>query len=509
MKYLPLGNQDFKELIDKNYIYVDKTKWLYDLLKVPKGIYFLSRPRRFGKTLTVSTLYHLFKGRKELFKDTYIYDKWDFAERPVVRLDMSRVISSQGLEGIEEGLNIIVNENASKNGVELVKNKAPYAFGELIQKLDNPALLIDEYDKLILNNIHKPDYVDQIREVLREFYGVIKSHESEFSFIFMTGISKFSKMSIFSELNNLTDLTLRKNYADMLGLSDEEVDRYFRDYIDKVKKERSISEDEFWIRLKDYYNGFSFDGEHFLYNPYSILNFFDTGEFRNYWFESGTPSFLVKWLKDKDITNDEIVDQTVDEDIFNSYEIENAPVVSFLFQSGYLTIKDKNEFGYTLNYPNEEVRRSFNKFFLEARYNIDLIKSKPYRIKIVKGLRKNNFSQVFNQFQSLISNIPYNLFSKKESYYHTVLLTLLWAAGIKTTAEDMSNLGRSDIVIEFGDDIYILELKRDSAEKALQQIKEKGYYKKFTGKDKNIYLVGLEIDDEQRNLVNYELEKIK
>ena len=507
MKFLPLGNQNFKELIDNDYIYVDKTKWIHKLLDVPKGIYFLSRPRRFGKTLTVSTLFHLFKGRKELFQGTYIYDKWDFEERPVIRLDMSQVNSVEGIEVLKQQLIKITSKQADLNNINITKSIYNDIFEELVEKLDNPVLLIDEYDKLILNNLHKPDYVDQIREVLREFYGVIKSHESNFSFIFMTGISKFSKMSIFSELNNLTDLTLRKKYSTMLGLTDEEIAENFQPYIQKVKEENNFTDEEFWIRLKDYYNGFSFDGENFVYNPYSILNFFDTGEFRNYWFESGTPSHLIKLIKNQNLKSTDFSTKRVSIDFTSRRPIESTSPESFLFQAGYLTIKNKEGEFYLLDYPNTEVRSSFNMLFLDSVYN--LRNEADLRYNIQKGLRNNDFQLVFNQFQNLFSSIPYNLFTDKESYYHTVLLTLLWATGIKTTAEDMSNLGRSDIVIEFGNDIYVLELKRDSAKKALQQIKEKGYYKKFTGQDKTIYLVGIEIDDEQRNLVDYEIEKIK
>jgi hypothetical protein len=506
MQKLPLGKQNFKDIIEGNFIYVDKTNWILQLLEkdVP---YFLSRPRRFGKTLTVSTLFHLFKGRQELFKDTYIYDKWDFTERPVIRLDMSEVNSSEGNKVLKNELLRVIKIQAKINNVDLSESLYSAAFQELIGELDNPAVLIDEYDKPILGNIHKPGYVDQIRETLKEFYGAIKNKESDLSFIFITGISKFSKMSIFSELNNLTDLTLRKGYTDMLGLSDTEIAENFREYIEQVKKEQNMSEDEFWTRLKDYYNGFSFDGEHFLYNPYSILNFFDTGEFRNYWFESGTPSHLIELIKNQMLKSTDFSQKRVSLDFTSRRPIESTTPESFLFQAGYLTIKEKRQRVYLLDYPNTEVRSSFNSLFLDSIYEI---KDAPALIDdIWIGLENNDFAMVFEQFKLAFSKIPYPLYSKKqkENIYHIVLLTLLWATGIKTTAEDMSNLGRSDIVIEFGDDIYILELKRDSAAKALQQIKDKEYYKKFTGQDKNIHLVGIEIDDEQRNFGGYKLEK--
>jgi len=507
MKYLPLGNQDFKELIENNYIYVDKTKWIYDLLKVPKGIYFLSRPRRFGKTLTISTLHHLFKGNEELFKNTFIYDKWNFQERPVIRLNMNEVNSIKNTEVFEDELLRIIKNQAEINNVTLSESLYSAAFQELIANLDNPAVLIDEYDKPILSNIHKPEYVDQIREILKEFYGAIKTKESNLSFIFITGISKFSKMSIFSELNNLTDLTLRKDYADMLGLTDDEIDTYFREYIEKVKKEQNMTESDFRNRLKDYYNGFSFDGEHFLYNPYSILNFFATSEFRNYWFESGTPSHLIELIKSEMLKSTDFVNKRVGIDFTSRKPIESTSPESFLFQAGYLTIKESRERVYVLDYPNNEVRSSFNSLFLDSIYDIENESAIIDDIWI--GFENNDFAMVFEQFQQTFSQIPYPLYkNEQENIYHIVLLTLLWATGIKTTAEDINNLGRSDIVIEFDNDVYILELKRDSADKALQQIKDKEYYKKYTGKNRSISLVGIEIDDDKRNLKDYKLEQI-
>lgn len=502
MKYLPLGNQNFKELITKNYLYIDKTKWIYKMLSVPKGIYFLSRPRRFGKTLTVSTLFHLFKGHKQLFKDTFIYDKWDFEKRPVIRLDMNEVNSTKGIEVLEEGLNIILQNNAEEYGIKLTRKVPSYAFAELIKKMDNPVLLIDEYDKLILNNLHKPKYVEQIREALREFYGVIKSKEADLSFIFMTGISKFSKMS----MNNLTDLSLREDYASILGLTDQEIDKFCREYIDKVKKEKGFSEEQFWQRLKEYYNGFSFDGKHFLYNPYSILNFFDTGNFENYWFESGTPSHLIKLIKNKMLKSTDFVNKRVSTDFISRRPIESTSPESFLFQSGYLTIKDKENNFYYLDYPNTEVKSSFNDLFLDSIFELDNESDLKYHI--ISGFKKKDFEEVFKQFQLTFNQIPYPLYKNKqeENIYHVVLLTLLWASGIKTTAEDMSNLGRSDIVIEFADSIYVMELKRSSAKKALDQIKDKAYYKKYIEQDKNIFLVGIEISDEKRNLEKYIIE---
>jgi hypothetical protein len=508
MKFLPLGNQDFADLIEKNYLYVDKTRWIHKLLQVPKGIYFLSRPRRFGKTLTVSLLFYLFKGRKNLFQDTYIHDKWCFEERPVIRFSMDEVNAGKNISVFEDELLRVVAKQADRNKVTITNSLYSAAFQELIEKLDQPVLLIDEYDKPILNNLHKPDYVEQVREVLREFYGVIKSRESDLSLIFMTGISKFSKMSIFSELNNLTDLTFRKEYADMLGLTDSEIDTCFRPYIEKVKKEHSLPEEKFWKQLRAYYNGFSFDGEHFLYNPYSILNFFDSGEFRNYWFESATPSHLIKLIKNKKLKSTDFANKRVSIDFTSLQPIESTSPESFLFQSGYLTIKKREKEFYLLDYPNGEVRSSFNSLFLDSIYELKNEADIRYHLK--EGLENRNFDTVFKQFQQTFAQIPYPLYRKEqqESMYHIVLLTLLWASAIEATAEDMNNLGRSDIVIQCNDSIYILELKRDSAAKALQQMKKKEYYNKYTGAGKDIFLVGIEIDDTARNLKDYRMENV-
>jgi len=506
MKKLPLGKQDFQDIIEGNFIYVDKTKWIYQMLQddVP---YFLSRPRRFGKTLTISTLFHLFKGRKELFQDTYIYDKWDFQEQSVIRLNMNEVNSSEGAKVLKDELLRVIKNQAKSNNVDLSESLYSAAFQELIEKLDKPAILIDEYDKPILSNLHKPDYVDQVREILKEFYGAIKTKESNLSFIFITGISKFSKMSIFSELNNLDDLTLDYEYSSFLGLTKEEISNNFSGYIDQICEYFDYNKQQFWHKLKSWYNGYSWEGEKKVYNPYSIINLFKKKQFRNYWFESGTPSHLVELIKNEMIESTDFVGKRVSIDFTSRKPIESTSPESFLFQAGYLTIQDKEDEFYLLDYPNMEVKSSFNSLFIDSIYELKNEADLRYNIK--KGLKKKDFQTIFEQFQQTFSQIPYQLYDEeKENIYHVILLTLLWATGIKTTAEDMNNLGRSDIVMEFGDDVYVMELKRTSANQALQQIKDKKYYKKYICKNRQLFLVGIEIDDDKRNFTDYEIEQI-
>ena len=300
MKKLPIGVQDFRKLIKDNYIYVDKTKYLYDLLE-SGNVYFLSRPRRFGKSLTVSTFEYLFKGEKNLFEGTYISDKWDFTKTyPVISISMSGRTTSD-LKSFKESILLTIKQLYKKYGFEQETNLIPESFRYLVRQLSQRGrvvILIDEYDKPILDNIDNPKKAENIRNFLRSFYSTFKDLDKYLKFVFITGISKFSKVGIFSGLNNLKDLTLKSDMSTSLGYTKQEIRKYFQKGIQKTKIELGLNEVEFWDKLENWYNGYSWNGREFVYNPFSILNFFDEYTFSNYWFESGTPSFLISYLKE-------------------------------------------------------------------------------------------------------------------------------------------------------------------------------------------------------------------
>ncbi|AEX85571.1 Protein of unknown function (DUF1703)/Predicted AAA-ATPase [Marinitoga piezophila KA3] len=511
MKKLPVGIQDYKEIIEENYIYVDKTKYLYDLINSGK-FYFMSRPRRFGKSLTVSTFYYLFKGEKELFKDTYIYDKWDFKEYPIIRLNLLKA-KSENTEKLKESLTKIIIQEGKRNGIKIEETDYAFAFDELIMKLSEKGkvvILVDEYEKPILDNINKKEKAESNREILRDFYTTIKANDEHIRFVFITGITKFTKTGVFSALNNLNDISLDTAYSQMFGYTQEELEYYFKEHIEKTAKKFGITKKELLEEMKRYYNGFSFDGEHTVYNPFSILQFFQKKELRNYWFESGSPSFLYEYIKGKKIEYEDLVKTPVSAEDFSTREIEDAKANIFFTQAGYLTFKGIKKYGlkkkYILDYPNFEVKNSFSTLILEANYGFN--DEEINRVsEIYLKIEENDIKGLIEEIKKIISAVPYNLHKKEEKYYHSLIFTIIASAGIDVKAEELTNLGRSDLVIDFDDRIYLFEIKLDqSSDEALKQIKEMKYYEKYSGKE--IYLIGININSEKRNIEEYIIEKL-
>lgn len=516
MKRLPVGIHDFKKLIENDYLYIDKTRYLHKIASESTP-FFLSRPRRFGKSLTISKLYYLFKGEKQLFKDTYLYDHWEWKKYPIIKISMSE-LETESIQTIKLGILLKLKEIAEEYGVHIEQTLVKYAFAELIYKLaktEKVVVLIDEYEKPILDHLQEPKKADEIRKVLRSFYGTLKDSDSYLRFTLITGITKFTKTGVFSTLNNLVELSMNSEYGSMFGYTQQELEQYFEDYLEIGTSRLKVSREELLKKIRDYYNGFSFDGEHFVYNPFSILNFFLEYEFNNYWIESGASSFLVEYARKHSLKPEEYLNTYMRKSMLTTYEIEQAPPINFLVQSGYLTFKGKDqELGYLIDYPNKEVRDAFSELILLGSYEIPENKNDLLRGNIIKGFREKDFDAVFQEMKRLFSAIPYVLFEKKkegekeefwnarnENFFHTVILTLLWSCALDVKAEEMTNRGRSDIVIEYSEDIYILELKTGSAERALTQIKKKGYPEKY--RDRQVTLIGIEIDAERRTLGKY------
>ncbi|KLO24419.1 ATPase AAA [Marinitoga sp. 1197] len=511
MKKLPIGVQDYKKIITGDFIYIDKTKYIYDLVSSEVPI-FLSRPRRFGKSLTVSTLYYLFKGEKVLFKDTYIYDKWEFKEYPIIRINLL-LAATDDEERFKKSLTKIIKREGLMNNIKIEETDYKFAFDELIMKLSEKGkivILVDEYEKPILDNINNKEKAERYRQILRDFYTNIKANDEYIKFVFITGITKFTKTGVFSALNNLNDISLDTDYSQMLGYTQEELEYYFEDYIKETAEKFKITTEELLKEMKKYYNGFSFDGEHYVYNPFSILKFFQKKKFQNYWFESGSPSFLSKYIEDKKVTYEDLVKNTVSAMDFSTREIEDANANIFFTQAGYLTFKGIKRYGltekYILDYPNLEVKNSFSKLILESNYKP---KEEAYErvYEIYEKIEKNDIKGLIEEIKKIISAIPYNLHKKEEKYYHSLIFTIIASAGIDVKAEELTNLGRSDLVIDFDERIYLFEIKVDkSAIDAINQIKEKKYYEKYSGKE--IYIIGININSEKRNIDDYIIEKI-
>ena len=518
MKNLPGGIHTLGKIIEGNYLYVDKTNDIYKLISSGGGYYFISRPRRFGKSLLISTLKEIFSGNKKLFKGLWIYDKIQWKSYPVIHIDFTH-ISFQTPQNLEKELNIKLNKIGKTYHIKLDQQRDYKGkFADLIEQLstkERVVILIDEYDKPIIDFIEteKIDTALANQAVLKNFYSVLKGADEYIQFVFITGVSKFSRMSIFSDLNNLTDITIDDNFSTILGLTQEELLTYFADRIDYLSKKLEMPGNVFLDHVKQWYNGYSWDGCHFLYNPFSIINLFSKNRFGNYWFATGTPTFLINHIKkrEKDIIS--LEKEEVDESIFESYDIENLEVVSMLFQTGYLTIKEIKLVGiksqYVLSYPNQEVKESFLKHFLAdyTREETGVVGSKI--LDLVKTITMNDLESFFDIVKSLFASIPSPLFIRdREAYYHTIIYLVLELLGANIRVEVHTNKGRIDAVIETRDRVYILEFKMGKPAEALSQIEEKKYYEKYLSAGKSIRLIGVGFSEKERNISGYMEKKV-
>ncbi|MCK4762764.1 MAG: AAA family ATPase [Candidatus Aminicenantes bacterium] len=471
MKNLPVGIQTFREMISRNYLYVDKTRDIYNLFATGGKFYFLSRPRRFGKSLLVSTLKEIFSGSRELFKGLWIYDKIEWESHPVIHIDFLG-LNYKTKDELNDTLNYLIDQNARTHKVDLREKGYDKRFRELIIKLsqDNKVVvLVDEYDKPIIDFVDKPGIASAHRDILKTFYSILKGLDEYLRFVFITGVSKFSKVSVFSDLNNLFDITIDESYATMLGYTQEELLKYFSRRIEELTKVENCSREELIEDIKRWYNGYSWDGKNFVYNPFSVLNFFQKQKFGNYWFESGTPSLLVKLIKKHNIDVKTFERHKTGEAVFSSFEIDRLHVVSLLFQTGYLTIKEVEHTGrhkrlYTLSYPNIEVKEAFLEYLLgdfSARF-ADEITMIVEQLK--ESLERGEEEGFFEVMRSLFARIPYDMFvGDREGYYQTVIYLVLMLIGVSIRTEVETNLGRLDAVVETGNFIYVMEFKLGTA----------------------------------------------
>ena len=509
IKRLPIGIQTFRDIICNDYLYVDKTEKIFDLVNNPKGVYFLSRPRRFGKSLLISTLHEIFAGEKKLFKGLRIY-KTDYSweKHPVVRIDFSKSKARNS----DELINFIVyqlDKTAQLNGITLKQTQYDIKFDELLTKLgeiNKVVILIDEYDKPIIDNIENKELAVELREILKGFYTIIKACDEYIRFVLLTGVSKFSKAGVFSGLNNLEDISMDAQYSSFLGITREEMDDSFKEHIDQFAESEGISKPELIKKITYWYNGFCFSGTcEKVFNPFSALLLFKKLSFRNYWFESATPSFLIKLMKEENFDIKRLKEMEVREESFGAYELENLAVLPLLFQTGYLTIKeyDKDFMTYILGYPNFEVENSFQ-YALLSRYSG--IPVDGYLIDLIRALQNDNFETFFETLSIFFAKIPYDLQINKEKYYQTVFYLIFSLIGLKVEAEVKTNIGRIDVVI-IDKDVYIFEFKfNGDKNNALRQIKEKKYFEKYQGTEKDIYLFGVEFAD--RNIGKWIVERL-
>jgi hypothetical protein len=511
MKKLPIGIQTFRKLIEGNYLYVDKTEHIHRLI-VEGSVYFLSRPRRFGKSLLISTLDEIFQGNKELFEDLWIYNS-DYAweKHPVVRIDFSRK-KAENRDDLKGFILHQLNNIAGDYGVSLERDQYDEAFDELLTKLgeiNKVVILIDEYDKPIIDNIENKELAIELREILKGFYTIIKASDEHIRFVLLTWVSKFSRAGVFSGLNNLEDISMDTRYSSLLGITREEMECSLNDHIELLARSEGVSRSELIEKITYWYDGFCFSQScEKVFNPFSILLLFKKLSFRNYWFESATPSFLIKLLKEKEFDLTRLDGVRISESTFSSYEIENLKIMPILFQTGYLTITgfNKERMEYTLAYPNFEVKNSMTEYLAEAYSFVERELVHGYAWKLIDALRDHDLELFFDTVRVFFADIPYDLHIKREKYYQTIFYLIFSLIGLKVEAEVKTNKGRIDAVI-IDKDIYIFEFKFDGdKDTALDQIKDKKYFEKYQGAGKNIYLFGVTFAD--RNVGEWVVEKL-
>ena len=524
MKNLTSSVYTFEKLIDGNFLYVDKTEYIWKLIQPAYAQYFLSRPRRFGKSLTVSTLEAIFQGKRELFKGLALYDKpYDWKQYPVIHLDFGDIKSSSP-EQLEDSLQQLVAEIAAQFEVPLKTSNAQAQFRELVLALgknEKIVILIDEYDKPILGNVTNPE-IDEILKELKGFFSVFKATEPFQRFVLLTGVSKFSHVSVFSDLNNLTDITMNEKYATMLGYTQEELEFYFGDRIEQLVEKTGISKEEMLAGIKRWYNGYRFEENALtVYNPVSLAQFFENnGKFQNYWFQTGTPTFLLKLMKDHEFNYSEALTSPVSGSFFNSFEISNLDPMVLLFQTGYLTIDKAVDAQmpysnriirkYYLHFPNQEVEESFNECVLDYYVAMKKGSAQQFQEELVTAVGDGNVDKFMDILKSVFANIPYSLHLKGEQNYQTVFYVICDMLRLYVQAESYTNDGRIDMVVEAGNWVYILEFKLDqSAEKALKQIHEKNYAQKFRHRGKRIMLIGVNFDSESGQIEKWISEELK
>ncbi len=511
LKPLPIGVQTFGKLINEGYLYVDKTQEIYQLLRGP-GVYFLSRPRRFGKSLLLSTLAAIFAGQRELFEGLWLAQS-DYAwpVHPVIRIDFS-LFRVENAEQLEQKLAERLGEIAADHEVVLGAGDYQKKLRDLMRALADRAgvvILIDEYDKPIIDNIDHPAAAAEIREVLKSFYAVIKGMDAYVRFVFLTGVSKFSKVGVFSGLNNLKDITLDNRYATLLGFTQEELERDFRDYIQVFAENTDATSPELMRRIRDWYNGFRFSKRGApVYNPFSLLLVCDMQDFRNYWFETGTPTFLIRLLKSKGYDVRELESLRVNELTFSSYEIEDLRPVPLLWQTGYLTIKDYDPRSrlYRLSYPNYEVQNAFMHHLLDAFSSASDGLIGGHLWDLLDALQAQAWEAFFAALGVFFAGIPYDIQIPQERYYQTVFYLIFKLMGLQIGAEVRTNRGRIDAVIELDEGVFIFEFKLDgTAEVALAQIAARGYDEQYQRAERPIYHIGVAFSTETRSITEWQV----
>jgi len=507
MKKLPLGIQSFSRMIENDYLYVDKTELIHRLV-ASGALYFFSRPRRFGKSVLISTLEALYLGRKDLFSGLFIEDVWDWAPRPVIRFDLLGM-DSRDLDALALGIDGRPQEIAEAHGIRLTRESTAERFRELILTVSRErraVVLIDEYDKPILDQLEHHERAEEIRRFLATFYSVLKSVEDRLELLFLTGVSNFTRVSLFSDLNNLQDISLYPDYAALAGFTEAEMARYFGPYlaggIDGY--EGRALEDQ--IRL--WYDGYSWDGVTRIYNPVSVVSMMAKRRFSTFWFSTGTPKFLISTLRENKLALESLEDIRVPEYALDAFQIDRIDPIPLLFQAGYLTIKEAireaRGWSYRLSYPNYEVKEAFLSFFLADSTSREVSGLSTVIRALTDDLAHRSADSFCERLQSLFASIPYNMFlPDREAYDQTVIYVVMTLLGARISGEVQTHTGRIDAVLEIENAVWIIELKLGTAAEAMDQIEEKGYATAFRKDGLELFLLGIGLDRRARNISDW------
>ena len=505
----PIGKQNFEKLRNEGCVYVDKTAIIYKLVKEGSA-YFLSRPRRFGKSLLLSTLEAYFTGKKELFKGLAIEQlEKEWHTYPVLHLDLNAE-KYENIKELENILDTYLREWENKyNSIETGNTSLAQRFRAVIRAAKEKtgrgvAVLIDEYDKPILQAIGNPSLQEQFRNTLKAFYGVLKSADADLKFALLTGVTKFSKVSVFSDLNNLKDISMSPRFHNICGITEEELHTVFDEEIGELAAANNQTKEEAYAQLRTNYDGYHFsyntDG---IYNPFSILWTLSERRYGSYWFSTGTPTYLVELIKKTNFNIEELSGYEASEEQMNSIHIDDIDPIPVLYQSGYLTIKDfDGRFGmYTLDYPNEEVKSGFVNFLLPFYTKLQTTQTTAIISKFVKSVERGKADDFMRQLQSLMAGTPYELIRDLENHYQNVVYIITKLMGLYVQAEYRTSNGRIDILIGTNDYIYIIELKfNGTAQQAIEQINEKNYSLPFATDGRKIIEIGANVSKETRSI---------
>ena len=512
---LPIGIQSFEDLRRNNYLYVDKTELIYQLTTGGKT-YFLSRPRRFGKSLLMSTLEAYFLGKKELFTGLAMETlETEWKEYPVLHLDLN-ARNYDSKEALFAILNQHLEKWETKYGDEKKDRSPEERFSYLLEKIHEASgsqvvILIDEYDKPLLQTIGNEKLQEQYKNILKAFYGVLKSADAHLRFVFLTGVTKFGQVSVFSDLNQLKDISMDARYATICGITHKELRRDFQPELEALAANEGLTYEEVCQKMKRMYDGYRFrHNMEGLYNPFSVLNALDSAEFGSYWFSTGTPTFLVQLLKetDYDLRNLEGIELPVNQ--FADYRADADYPIPVIYQSGYLTIKgyDKEFQSYTLGFPNEEVKYGFLNFLVPYYTGVSSNENLFNIRHFVNELRSGDANAFLTRLRAFFAGIPYELNDKTERHYQAIFYLVFRLLGQYIDVEERSAKGRADAVVKTKDYVYVFEFKLEGdVDEALKQIDEKGYLLPYSVDERKLMKIGVSFDSTERNIGEWKIVK--